>query len=99
MAEFKKRKKKNGKCSYTVSIRIKGRKPMHATFDRLEDAKIWAGENESRLKLGKKIKNFEANKHTLSETIERYLEFELPKRKSDHIIIFMNNNVSCKIFL
>lgn len=40
MAEFKKRKKKNGKCSYTVSIRIKGRKPMHATFDRLEDGKI-----------------------------------------------------------
>lgn len=90
MAEFKKRKKKNGKISYTVCIRIKGRKPLYATFDRLTDAKIWAGENESRLKLGKKIKNFEANKHTLTEAIDRYIEFELPKRKSDHRKMIMH---------
>ena len=51
-----KTQKENGKISYNVCIRIKGRKPLYATFDRLTDAKIWAGENESRLKLGKKSK-------------------------------------------
>lgn len=83
MAEIKKRTKKNGKISYTASIRIKGHPPMTATFERLTDAKSWASENEALIKRGKHIKDFEAKKHTLAELIDRYIEIELPQRKSD----------------
>ncbi len=83
MAEIKKRVKKNGKISYTASIRIKGYPTMSATFERLTDAKTWIGEHESKMKRGKKIKYAEAIKHTLSELIDRYIEEELPNRKSD----------------
>jgi len=83
MAEIKKRLKKNGKVSYTASIRIKGYPPLTATFERLTDARQWASENESKMKKGKKLKDVEARKHTLAELIDRYIEFELPNRKSD----------------
>ncbi len=83
MAEFKKRKKKDGSTSYTASIRIKGYPALTATFKRLTDAKIWASDNESKMKRGKHIKEHEAKKHTLAETIDRYIINELPERKSD----------------
>lgn len=81
MAEIKERLKKNGKKTYTVCIRIKGYRPMYKTFDRLTDAKAWAGEYEPQMKRGKVIKEYEASKHTLAELIDRYLKTELPKRK------------------
>lgn len=84
MAEIKKRQKKNGKVSYTVSIRIKGYPALNATFERLTDAKQWANDNESKMKKGKHIKEHEAKKHTLAELIDRYIKYELPNRKSDH---------------
>lgn len=83
MAEIKKRTRKNGKITYTASIRIKGYRSMNATFDRLTDAKDWANEYESKMKRGKRIKDVEARKHTLSNLIDRYIQFELPQRKSD----------------
>ena len=84
MAWIQKREKKNGKPTYTALIRVKGYPTMSATFDRLTDAKIWANEKETAMKKGKHIKDAEAKKHTLAELIDRYIEFELPKRKSDH---------------
>lgn len=83
MAEIKKRTKKNGKVSYTASIRIKGYPSLNATFDKITDARLWAAEKESAMKLGKHIKDAEAKKHTLSDLIKRYTENELPRRKSD----------------
>ena len=84
MAWIQKREKKDGKITYTALIRIKGYPTMSATFSRLTDAKIWANEKEAEMKRGKHIKDAEAKKHTLAELIDRYIEFELPKRKSDH---------------
>ena len=81
MAEIKERMKKNGKKTYTACIRIKGHKPMYATFDRKTDAQIWVQEYEPKIKRGKKITEYEATKHTLNELIDRYIEIELPKRK------------------
>jgi len=83
MAEIKKRTKKNGKISYTASIRIKGYPSLNATFDKLTDARIWANNYESAMKLGRHIKDAEAKKHTLAELIDRYIHNELPRRKSD----------------
>lgn len=84
MATIRTLTKKNGKKTYHVEIRIKGYETMRATFDRLTDAKTWAAEYESKMKLGKKIKKAESSRHTLSELIDRYIEYELPQRKSDH---------------
>lgn len=84
MAEIKKRVKKNGKVSYTASIRIKGYPCLNATFERLTDAKAWAYPIESEMKRGKHIKDMEAKKHTLAELVDRYIQDELPNRKSDH---------------
>ncbi len=84
MAEIKKRQKKNGKVSYTASIRIKGYPALNATFERLSDARQWVQENEPKMKRGKRLKDVEARKHTLAELIDRYIEFELPNRKSDN---------------
>lgn len=75
--------KKNGKKTYHAEIRIKGYEPMRATFDRLTDAKTWIAKYESDMKLGKKIKKSESSHHTLAELIDRYIEYELPQRKSD----------------
>lgn len=83
MAWIQERKKKNGKKTYTALIRVKGYPPMSATFERITDAKAWASQYESRMKRGKHIKDAEARKHTLAELIDRYIEFELPQRKSD----------------
>lgn len=84
MAEIKKRVKQNGKVSYTASIRIKGYPSLNATFERLTDAKAWAYPIESEMKRGKHIKDMEAKKHTLAELLDRYIQDELPNRKSDH---------------
>lgn len=81
MAEIKERVKKNGKISFTACIRIKGCKPMYKTFSRITDAKAWAGEIEPQLKRGKVFPEYEANKKTLAEVIDRYIKIELPKRK------------------
>lgn len=83
MATIRELTKKNGKKTYHVEVRITGYKPMRATFDRKTDAKTWASELESKMRRGKKIKDAEAQKHTLNELIERYIENELPQRKSD----------------
>ena len=81
MAEIKERIKKNGEKSYTACIRIKGYKPMYATFQRKSDAKMWIQDYEPQMKRGKKITDYEASKHTLEELIDRYIKIELPKRK------------------
>lgn len=84
MAWVQKRKKKDGRVTYTALIRIKGYPSMSATFDRLSDANLWIQENEAPMKKGKHIKDFEAKKHTFSDMVERYIKNELPNRKSDH---------------
>ena len=80
MATIQERKRKDGKKTYTATIRIKGSKPMTATFDRLTDAKLWIADNESRIRLGKHIKEAEAKKHTLGEVIDRYITTVLPQK-------------------
>ena len=93
MARIKKRIGKNkigkngeiikGKITYQAEIRIKGCKPVYETFDKKTDAQIWAGDIESKLKRGFRIKDNQAKKHTLAELIDRYIADILPERKKD----------------
>jgi len=85
MATIQKRTRKNGKVTFTATIRIKGYKPLCATFDRVTDARTWVQENESKMRKGKHIKEIEAKKHTVAELIDRYLEYEINQRKSDKV--------------
>lgn len=84
MAYFRERTKKNGKKVFTAEVKRKGYPPLIATFDRITDAKVWASAIETDIKRGKRIQNNEATKHTVADMIERYIEFELPKRNTDH---------------
>lgn len=83
MANIQKRINKKGKVSYTALIRIKGYPTMSATFARKTDATIWANEKEAMMKKGKRIKDAEAQRHTLEELIDRYIEEKLPERKTN----------------
>lgn len=92
MATIRELTGKDGKKTYHVEVRVKGYKPMRATFDRKTDAKTWASDIESKMRRGKKIKDAEATKHTLAELIDRYIEEELPNRKSDQAKFKMQLN-------
>lgn len=87
MATIEKRTKKKGDkliTVYRVKVRVKGYPPLNATFERLTDARTWAGALESDMKRGKHIKEAEAKKHTLAELIDRYIKEKLPERKPEY---------------
>ncbi len=83
MAQYKEHTTKTGKKKYVAYIRIKGYPHTSRTFDRKTDAKTWAEELEAQMRRGLYIKDNEARKHTLAELIDRYIEYELPKREKD----------------
>ena len=83
MASITERKTKKG-IKYRVEIRLKGAQPVVETFSRKTDAKRWAEQTEAAIRERRYFKTAEALKHTFSEMISRYIEFELPKRNSHH---------------
>ncbi len=80
MASIRKRANKNGTTSYRVEVRLKGFPPQRATFKRLTDAKVWAGQTEAAIREGRYFKTAEARKHTLAELIDRYIKEILPTK-------------------
>lgn len=80
MASIEKRVSENGDISYRVKVRIKGYPVQSATFERKTDANKWAASTESAIKEGRHFKTTEAKKHTLSELIDSYIKYELPKK-------------------
>lgn len=70
----------DGSKSYRVKIRLKGRAPETATFNKLTDARAWAAKIEQDIKEGR---HFGVSKrHTLAELLDRYEEKKLPQLKS-----------------
>jgi integrase len=82
MATIEQRKSKDGKLSYRVKIRLRGRPAQTATFERRTDAKNWAQDTESKIREGKYFHTAEAKRHTVSEMIRRYTRDVLPAKKS-----------------
>lgn len=80
MAEIKKRKRKNGEWSYTVSVRIKGSPTVSKTFKRKTDAQEWANKTETAVRDNINFPKRKAQKFTISEIIDKYIKFELPKK-------------------
>lgn len=86
MANIERRISKSGKVSYRVLIRLKGQPTQSATFERKTDAKLWAQKTESSIRERRYFKTYEAQKHTVSDLIDRYLEqvkSQSPKKHKD----------------
>lgn len=81
MAEIKKRKRKNGEYSYTACVRLKGSPMVSKTFKRKTDAQEWANKTETAVKDNINFPKRKAQKLTVSEIIDKFIEFELSKKK------------------
>lgn len=72
MASILKRSNKKGEA-FSVTVRVAGFAAKRATFQKLKDAKAWAAEEESRLRLGKKLPELAAKDFPFGKLVERYL--------------------------
>jgi len=80
MANIQTRKNADGKASFRVQIRLKGRPTETATFERLTDARKWAASTESAIRENRYFKTAESTRHTLRDAIDRYMRDVLPKK-------------------
>ena len=74
MGYIRERNLKNGGIRFQAEIRLKGHKPLTATFDRKTDAKRWIQKVESEIRCGRHHLYSEDKRHTLKEAIERYFK-------------------------
>lgn len=81
MATIQARRDSDGRVRYRVQVRLKGYRPISATFDRKTDAKDWARETETDLKAGRYLKTAESKKHTFGNMIDRYIKQVLPNKR------------------
>jgi len=77
MATIRQRKTIKGKTKYQAIVRRKGAPEIVQTFGRKTDAKAWAEQIEAHIKVGRFLPQIEAEKHTVAEAIDRYLEEHL----------------------
>ncbi len=82
MAEIKKRLKKNGEINYTASIKIKGYPSVTKTFKLKTDAKEWANKTETEIRENINFPKRKAQKYTISDIIDKFIQNELPKKKA-----------------
>ncbi|HAT9546856.1 TPA: tyrosine-type recombinase/integrase [Legionella pneumophila subsp. pneumophila] len=82
MASIEKRITKEGKVKYLARVRLKGKKPESAIFERLTDARRWANSIESAIHENRHFKTAESKKRTLAELIDRYIEIILPHKSA-----------------
>jgi integrase len=80
MATIEKRVTEAGGVSYRVKVRMKGARTQTATFERLTDARKWAGDQESDIRNGRHFKTAEAKRHTVGDMIDRYIADVLPTK-------------------
>lgn len=81
LASIEKRVSKEGKTSYRVKIRLKGRQPETATFDRKTDAKLWITQTEAAIREGRYFHAVAGKGKTLGDAIDRYNRDILPSLK------------------
>lgn len=80
MGSITPRRKKDGKISYLVRVRLRGQKPITQTFRTRSRAQDWMVSTEAAIKEGRFHYFSESNRHTVSDMIARYVEYELPKK-------------------
>lgn len=73
--------------SWQVSIRAKGRKPLHKTFKTKAAAERWARETETEVERGSFVSAQSAESTLFSELTERYTTEVLPTKKSQRQVL------------
>jgi integrase len=81
MAYIEKRTSSNGKTTYRVQIRVKGRPQEAASFDRLTDAKRWGTQTEAAIRESRYFHSTAGKGKTLADAIDRYSHDILPNLK------------------
>lgn len=71
-----------GKTRNQVKVRLQGHPEASETFDRLTDAKRWQDATKTAIRERRYFKTLEAQKHTLADLIDRYVEDVLPTKGS-----------------
>ena len=80
MGTITQRKKKGGKLVYHAEIRHRGSPALYKAFSRLTDARCWIQDMESKLRTGTQIAEVEAQRHTLAEAVDRFLQEVAPRK-------------------
>ncbi|KTC93168.1 MULTISPECIES: hypothetical protein [Legionella] len=88
-----KRITKEGKVKYLARVRLKGKRPESAIFERLTDARRWASSIESAIHENRHFKTAESKKRTVAELIDKYIENVLP-HKSESMQAAQANQLS-----
>lgn len=71
---------------YQAEVRLKGHRPLTATFDRKSDAKAWIQKAEADIRAGRHNIYAESKKRTFREAVKRYrLEKTVTTPKQAHI--------------
>ena len=84
MASITQRKTAKGKIVYDRATRRKGSPTTYKIFSRLTDARYWAQDIESKMRTGAYFLETEAQRHTFSQAIDRYIAEELPKKPNSY---------------
>lgn len=84
MAVIEERIGKDGKKKYRVKVRLKGYKPVSATFDRRTDAKHWMTQTEAAMREGRYFQASGGKGKTLGDAIDRYTRDILPNLKDSN---------------
>jgi len=90
MATIRRKEGKRG-VTYDVQIRIRPYPATNGSFKKLTDAKRWAEKTETEMREGRYGMISESRKKTLSEAIERYQKYVLPrviKSNRAHILVW-----------
>lgn len=77
MATIRQRRTRTGQRRYYAEVRIKGQHPVRQTFHSKSEARKWARQVEDGLRSARLAPRLEAEKHTLAEAIDRYVEDHL----------------------
>lgn len=80
MASIEKRVSKDGKVTYRVKVRMRGRS-VTESFTRKTDAKAWATQTEAAIS-EQRLAGTQARKHTLGDLVDRFIKHELEGKKS-----------------
>lgn len=71
---------------FQAEVRLKGHRPITATFDRKSDAKAWIQKTEADIRAGRHQIYAEGGRHTFAEAVERYSkEVPIPTAKRGHL--------------
>ena len=80
MASIRAKSRPDGSVYYQAQVRIKGHPPQTASFERKTDAKRWGEQTEAAIRQRRYFNVFEAQRHTASEMIDRFIRDVLPNR-------------------